>query len=569
MVSKIIYQSLFEKSFRWKTLDETNNEDMDMVYCADCDSFNTASYLSEGRYKICCPTCKKKVINVLHKDYLYVKKVYSKIFDKEDKLTFSCAFYHYVFKYDFKKRSFRKMSLLYRYNITYNKITKNIYIVKKSSNPRNNRVANITLGKIPVSWTFIYEHLFYIESDGSFSEFKELLMNQSTDYWEKDHSQLPRIYEMGMYIKYPQVTLLPTEFVKSWTFKYQFGKSLKRRKELEKLPLREKEILHWLTGKKSTRKDRNLLRTEPNLIFLYKLVTTLFENIDTRHEILQAFQQKYELNNIEAYITGANYNGYDFLMEGYFDSTYLSILLEAKRILDGDFNFTKLLIESWGLDFKEDVEKKSLNGDFFTLIVDIQDSARMYKLLKENNADYKASDLRRNREYIGFEKLHNNLMDDYRKLQQKLRTISYAPHEKQKLETTIGNYKFELAKSNHHLAEIGMELNNCVSSYSEDAIFKELYIVIITDINTKKITHCLEIAKVNKTTLRLVQAKANYNQSPTEEDSFCILEYCSQRKIQVVTYDINSEIKQKYKEKIQLSLLKKSPDNQGIFYLDT
>ncbi|UDK94885.1 hypothetical protein EYB33_00615 (plasmid) [Lysinibacillus sphaericus] len=92
-------------------------------------------------------------------------------------------------------------------------------------------------------------------------------MNQSTDYWEKDHSQLPRIYEMGMYIKYPQVTLLPTEFVKSWTFKYQFGKSLKRRKELEKLPLREKEILHWLTGKKSTRKDRNLLRTEPNLIF--------------------------------------------------------------------------------------------------------------------------------------------------------------------------------------------------------------------------------------------------------------------------------------------------------------
>ncbi|WP_229386611.1 hypothetical protein [Lysinibacillus sphaericus] len=66
--------------------------------------------------------------------------------------------------------------------------------------------------------------------------------------------------------------------------------------------------------------------------------------------------------------------------------------------------------------------------------------------MKENNADYKASDLRRNREYIGFEKLHNNLMDDYRKLQQKLRTISYAPHEKQKLETTIGNYKFELAK---------------------------------------------------------------------------------------------------------------------------
>jgi len=35
-------------------MDDTNNEDTDMVYCSDCDSFNPASYLSEGRYKVCC-----------------------------------------------------------------------------------------------------------------------------------------------------------------------------------------------------------------------------------------------------------------------------------------------------------------------------------------------------------------------------------------------------------------------------------------------------------------------------------------------------------------------------------
>jgi len=53
-VIQIIYQSLFDKIFRWRTMDDTNNEDTDMVYCSDCDSFNPASYLSEGRYKVCC-----------------------------------------------------------------------------------------------------------------------------------------------------------------------------------------------------------------------------------------------------------------------------------------------------------------------------------------------------------------------------------------------------------------------------------------------------------------------------------------------------------------------------------
>jgi|GEM_PF-2855553 len=539
MVSKIICRSLFDKSFRWKTLDDYTNDEIDMIYCAHCDAFNTASYLSEGRYKVCCPNCQKKIINVLHKDYVYVKKVYSKIFDKEDKLIFSCAFYHYVFKYNFKKKLFRKMAILYRYNITYNKKTKNTYIVKKSNNPNNNRIANISLGKIPKSWTFINEHLIYIENDSVFTEFKELLMHQSTDYWAKDHSQLPKIREIGMYIKYPQISLLPEKFVKCWDFKYEFGKSLRSRKELEKLPLREKEILYWLTGKKSTRKERNLLRIEPNLIYVYKLVTTLFDNIDTRHKILQAFHQKYELNNIAE-------NG--SLLESYFDPKYLGSLLEAKRILEPDFNFTKLLVESWGLDTKEDQEKKYFDFRFFILFQEIQDSVKMYKLLKENNTDYKVCDLQKYKDCIGFEKLHNNLMHDYRNLKQKLIMISYTPKEKSKLETTIGNYSFELAKSNHHLHEIGTELNNCVFSYSEEAILKELYIVSITDIKAKKVTHCLEIAKAKNSSLLLVQAKANYNQCPSEYDCFAILEYCYNRKIKVNTYDINSDIKLKFKE---------------------
>lgn len=539
MVSKIIYRSLFDKSFRWRTLDEYAHVETDMIYCADCDAFNKASYLSEGRYKICCPDCQKKIINVLHKDYVYVKKVYSKIFDKEDKLIFSCAFYHYVFKYNFKKKSFGKMAILYRYNITYNKKTKNTYIVKKSNNPNNNRVANISLGKIPKSWSFINEHISYLENDSVFTEFKELLMHQSTSYWVKDHSQLPKIREIGMYIKYPQIALLPKTFVNCWDFKYEFGKSLKSRKELEKLPLREKEILYWLTGKKSTRKERNLLRIEPNLIYVYKLVTTLFDNIDTRHKILQAFQQKYELNNITE-------NG--SLMESYFDKKYLSSLLEAKRILEPDFNFTKLLVESWGLETKEDQEKKYFDFRFFILFQEIQDSVKMYKLLKENNPDYKVCDLQEYRDCIGFKKIHNNLMHDYRNLKQKLIMISYTPQEKKKLETTIGNYKFELAKSNHDLREIGSQLNNCVFSYSEEAILKELYIVTITDIKTLKVTHCLEIANVNNSSLLLVQAKANYNQCPSEYDCYVILEYCYNRKIKVNTYDINPEIIQKYKE---------------------
>lgn len=193
MVSKIICRSLFDKSFRWKTLDDYTNDEIDMIYCAHCDAFNPASYLSEGRYKVCCPNCQKKIINVLHKDYVYVKKVYSKIFDKEDKLIFSCAFYHYVFKYNFKKKSFRKMAILYRYNITYNKKTKNTYIVKKSNNPNNNRIANISLGKIPKSWTFINEHLIYIENN---TDYKVCDLQRYKDCigFEKLHNNLMHDY---------------------------------------------------------------------------------------------------------------------------------------------------------------------------------------------------------------------------------------------------------------------------------------------------------------------------------------------------------------------------------------
>lgn len=70
----------------------------------------------------------------------------------------------------------------------------------------------------------------------------------------------------------------------------------------------------------------------------------------------------------------------------------------------------------------------------------------------------------------------------------------------------------------------------------------------ITDIKTKKVTHCLEIAKAKNSSLLLVQAKAKYNQCPSEYDCFAILEYCYNRKIKVNTYDINSDIKLKFKE---------------------
>lgn len=69
----------------------------------------------------------------------------------------------------------------------------------------------------------------------------------------------------------------------------------------------------------------------------------------------------------------------------------------------------------------------------------------------------------------------------------------------------------------------------------------------ITDIKKQKVTHCLEIAK-NNSSLVLVQAKANYNQCPSEYDCFAILEYCYKRKIKVNTYDINTEIIKEFKE---------------------
>ncbi|MGR6012314.1 hypothetical protein ACT7CV_15340 [Bacillus paranthracis] len=280
MCSNIIHANPFKSSFRWKTTDIENCEWKMMVFCSGCNEISEAVEVQSGRHRYSCPLCKKRIIK-LHKSDTYITKVYSKVFDYEEKVVFSCAFHHHILKFNFNKRKMRKMSVLYRYNVTHNKITKQTYLVRKASNPKNNKIANITYGCIPKKWALIWSHLEYIEQDSVWKEFRESLLPSWFDL-----DKVSGIRQFPFYLRYPQLGMLPLELTLNIKFRQELKKARGKREELLTIPTKQIAVLEWLTDKRITKIERKILLENPNLIFMYRMAAVLFENVDVRHYFL-------------------------------------------------------------------------------------------------------------------------------------------------------------------------------------------------------------------------------------------------------------------------------------------
>lgn len=165
----------------------------------------------------------------------------------------------------------------------------------------------------------------------------------------------------------------------------------------------------------------------------------------------------------------------------------------------------------------------------------MRDIVRMMEMLQEEMPMYEVPKL------YDLETLHDVLASDLSKVEYAYEEIQYEKEEKLKLETETSEYRFLLATSNHHLIAVGTKLNICVGSYAREAIHKDVYIVVMEEKVQEKVTHCLEFRCNGRGRWSLVQAKGKYNDVPSEEISRILIDYCTERNIQIATHDINFE----------------------------
>ncbi|WP_353054177.1 PcfJ domain-containing protein [Bacillus thuringiensis] len=406
----------------------------------------------------------------------------------------------------------RKISAVYRYNITHNKQTKQTYLIRKSQNPKKNQIANITFGACSFTWKFASEHVQYIEQTEVYQDFLQTILPT----WFSEHKKL-RVMQFPILLRYSQLMLLPLELTEYSTFRFQVRDNKYKRGQLAQLPHKQLELVEWLFDKKISKKERNILFQNPHVWVLYKHVVHLIENVDVKQYILE------KLARIPEVINSHNLPIEDLI--GQLHPNYLQGFERMKQHFKSEKRFADAIIQQ---------VKRNDEDCVFEYMRDI---VRMMEVIKEELPMYEVPKL------YDLEKLHDVLASDLNKLEYAYEEIGYEKEERLQLETETNEYRFQLATSNHHLIEVGTKLNICVGSYAQEAINKDLYIVVMEEKEQEQVTHCLEFhCKGRGRQWSLVQAKGKYNDLPSEEIGTLLIKYCRERNIQIVTHDLENAL---------------------------
>lgn len=513
-MTEIVYENPFKKDFRIHSHDIDENEPVDLVHCTNCNRILPAAVNEEATHKFSCPLCQKRIIRRFRDRKMYVTKVYGKIFHYDDKVVYSCGFYHHILKYCYKSKVMKKLSILYQYNISHNTKTGYTYLLKKGKNPKYNKFANISLGCLPLKWSLIREHLFYMKEDPLFKEFAKQLLPE----W----FHIPESFcvnDLAVYLRYPHLGLLPYEVTSSLSFRDELRKAKKKRKELPNLPFKRKELINWLFDIPIPKREQKYICEHPHLFLLDGLLTKLFRNGDIRYKVLVKLNEIKRLEDPwELY----------YLTEGMFETNYAKSFLSLRSHFTSEKQFAHHFVNLFhGTQLTDYFLSERLLGI-------VKDIMRMWHQLEELHSDFimpKVYDI---------QELHDTLMIPFLQVEKPYQEILYTKDEKNKMESDMPMSDFLLAKSNHELIEAGSLLNICVGSYAEAALQKKLYIVLIRSKESGRITHCLEV--IYKRGWALVQAKGKYNQIPEADMQEDIQRYCEQKGITIQTGDIQIEL---------------------------
>ncbi|MBU4642901.1 PcfJ domain-containing protein [Bacillus toyonensis] len=509
-MEEIIYKNPFKESFYMKSDNVWSEETVHLVHCKNCNQFSRAFIrVFREKHKYYCSICKKRT-NRKYERATYISPIYAKVFDDEHKITYSCAFYHHLLKFDFEKKKMRKMSVVYRYNITHNKQTKQTYLIRKSQNPKKNRIANITFGACSFTWKLLAEHLQYIEQ----TEAYQSLLQTILPTWFSEYAKLS-VMHFPILLRYPQLMLLPMELTEYSHFRFQLRDNKQKRAQLPQLPYKQAELMKWLVDKKLAKKEQKILFKNPHLLVMYKHLVHLVDNADAKQYILEKLAGIPDLKRFDFHYLPIEH------LFGQLNPNYLHEFERIKRHFRSEKMFAKAI-----------VKQMETSKDY--IFEYMRDIVRMMEVIKEEMPTYEVPKL------YDLEMLHDVLASDMNKLEYEYEEISYVRKERLKLETETKDYRLLLAASNHQLIEVGTNLHICVGSYAQEAIEKLLYIVLLENKKTGEVTHCLEL-HCQRSKWYLVQAKGKYNHVPSEEISSLLIEYCRERNIQITTQDIDLE----------------------------
>ena len=130
----------------------------------------------------------------------------------------------------------------------------------------------------------------------------------------------------------------------------------------------------------------------------------------------------------------------------------------------------------------------------------IQDLIISYNAIKKHNKNYELSC------HGSLKDIHDKVSEDYREIKYKNIELEYE-NNMLKLNDTINEYTFTLAKDTKELSTIGKDMQICVGSYRERALSKSCYIVDVKD-KDNKYKACIEIRE-DKISIKQVKLFAN------------------------------------------------------------
>jgi hypothetical protein len=449
-----------------------------------------------------CPSCHCEPEIIIPKWMSEAKPVieYVDIFDHRNKenrkqtISLNWA----ITSYFFNKESEKLAAKNERYRLTVNIETGMAYLFTPD---KKLKIRNITYGFMSMSirkQLFTFSHNTSEIHEKVIKKFIDLLLearniqyksyHEITHSYNKEKANFNLIWNVLPYIRFPQLQNIPA---------YNWSMIPKRlRKKLNNTSQSAVDVYQALIGIGS--KKIRELDEEYECMSLLVFWSLFIKKQDNFIKLVHAF------SNTDEYIDPNN------IFENTF---YGQVGIDAMKFvyhLHRDENtFVRSLLK---------LEDSARIHCVFELLHYIKDIKNMYDALHARIDNYEIKYKNDLEEY------HQKLSRDYARIKDEETDIIYSKNELSLYENKINEYRFELAKTNHELVDVGSKMSICVGSYAERAIERKTTIVFM---KKDEVEICIELNKINKK-MQIIQAKAKSNGKPNTEQAIIIKKWCKE-----------------------------------------
>ena len=471
------------------------------MYCPECEEVHSGieKYKKHSKYNydvlqgIICSNCntffsKDRVLRLLYK-YLNIDHVSSEVYDNGDKIAISSFFNIYnIFRGRLVVKSINARLVL---NIRTGQSYFLSPIDTKTKKPYVGYVAGekVTYAKIR-NITFDYLPEFFRSIPDDLKEkIKNAIYDKIEDYHgfkiHPDKKDGFGLEEITLTNRFPRFSRQSTNVIQSAFVRCINNGGYRTHRFLSKIkPHHDEEdfsrIMLKLFNIPHKRKLIKIITKDWSQAANYHHIRTWgIENYDNIITVLEVLNYpRYDLHDISGIIHVKNFKEKHYTAEAYFIRKMLKINSEKKIV--------NMIRKDAALFF---------------------DTARMYYDIMHYDKDTNARDMIADKDLYKkkIKIIHDNILRVHIQLKNKNIPIEYTNKQKT-LQDNIDGYEFFLPKDTNELKHIGFKMHNCVGSYADRVLKKEVTIVGVKDKEDYVI--CIEASGDLK---NIYQAKMDYN----------------------------------------------------------